>query len=146
MVIGGGDVTPPRLRDDQRDVRASSGNETDNLIATFEATVAYSGACVNSTAGLMVTLSAAGCAGFQGPLTSRPFVSAATCSFTNGDCVCSETLLGQVPTAPQAYTISGSRIVYASGGTPMDYCVSGTTLTTRDAESHATFYNTAHKL
>jgi len=124
----------------------SSGNETDNLIATFEATVAYSGACVNSTAGLSVTLSANACTGFQGSLTGRPFVSAATCSFANGDCVCSETLLGQGPTVPQAYTVSGSRIVYASGSAPMDYCVSGTTLTTRDVESHATFFNTAHKL
>jgi hypothetical protein len=127
-------------------VAFSSGNETDNLIATFEATVVYSGACVNSTVGLLVTLSANACAGFQGTLKSRPFVSAATCSFANGDCVCSETLLGQAPTAPQAYTVSGTKIVYANGGTPLDYCVSGTTLTTRDAEPQATFYNTAHKL
>jgi len=124
----------------------ASGIETDNLTITFDASVSYSPACVGTIGGTTTALDATACAGFQQTLLNRQYVSTAACSFANGDCSCSVSLEVSAPTVPQAYTVSGSRIVYASGSAPMDYCVSGTTLTTRDVESHATFFNTAHKL
>ena len=124
----------------------ASGIETDNLTITFDASVSYSPACVGTIGGTTTALDATACTGFQQTLLNRQYVSTAACSFEGGDCACSVSLEVNAPAAPQAYTISGSRISYANGGTPLDYCVSGTTLTTRDAESHATFYNTAHKL
>jgi len=97
----------------------ASGIETDNLTITFDTSVLYSPTCVGTIGGPTTALDATACTGFQQTLLNRQYVSTAACSFASGDCACSVSLEVNAPTAPQAYTISGSRIVYASGSTPL---------------------------
>jgi hypothetical protein len=127
-------------------VMYASGMETDNLTMTIHATVLYTSACVSALDNTTVTLTAAMCTSLQSGLLNGGHFSAATCSFTGGNCACSVVSQQQTPTTPLAYTVSGSRISYANGSSPMDYCVQGSTMSLQSVESGVTIFNTAHKL
>jgi len=127
----------------------ASGMETDTITTTVNATVLYTSACVNALAGSTVGVNATVCSLLGPSLTSSGGFSTATCTFASGGCDCVVSMTSQSDTTPQPYTISGNTIVYTNGGDPMDYCVSGTTLTTRGSVtglSNVTFITTAHKL
>ena len=130
-------------------VTFANGSETDNMTETLDATILYTSACVGAVAGTTVTLNASVCSLLGPELVSQGDFSSATCTFASGGCSCSVASTSQADTTPQAYTISGHTIVYADGSDPMDYCVSGTTLTTSGSVTGlpgVTFVSTAHKL
>jgi hypothetical protein len=127
-------------------VTFANGMETDNVTETINASVVYTSACVSALAGATVTMTATMCSALGQQLMSQSTFSSASCSFVGGNCPCSVSSLQQLPTTPQAYTVSGNTITYPSGSTPMDYCVSGTTLTAREVDSGLTFVTTLHKL
>ena len=127
-------------------VTFANGMETDNLTLNIDATVVYTPTCVSAINGTTIVLTAAICTTFQSALVSNQTFSSATCSFTGGNCACSVSSQSQSPTTPEAYTISGNQVVYSNGNSPMDYCVTGTTLSVRQVEGSVTLFNTAHKL
>ena len=88
----------------------------------------------------------AACSSLGPYLVSTQQFSTATCSLAGSNCACSVSKRLATPTTPQAYVVSGNTITYPGGGSPMDYCVSGTTLTTREVESGVAFVTILHKL
>jgi len=130
-------------------VQFAGGMETDTLTTTLNATVLYTSACVSALSGTTVALNATICSILGPSLTGSGGFTTATCTFASGGCSCAVSMTSQSDTTAQPYTLSGNTIVYTSGSDPMDYCVSGTTLTTRGAVaglSGVTFVTTAHKL
>ena len=124
----------------------ANGMEADNLIFTFDAQAIYTAACVHAITGTTASLDANACISLQQTLINNGTFTGVTCSFAGENCACSGSILAEPATAQEAYAISGTQIVYADGSSSLDYCVSGTTLSTRDVEPDATFFNTAHKL
>jgi hypothetical protein len=127
-------------------VTFADGMETDNFSQTVGASVLFTEACMSADVGYAVIISAATCTSVGPYLVSNQQFSTATCSLAGSNCACSVSQRSQSPTTPQAYVVSGNTVTYSGGGSSMDYCVSGTTLTAREVESGVTFVTTLHKL
>jgi hypothetical protein len=127
-------------------VTFANGVETDNLSRTINASLLFTEACMSADVGYAVVISAAACTSVGPYLVSDQQFSTATCSLAGSNCACSASQQMQLPTTPQAYVVSGNTVTYSGGGSPMDYCVSGTTLTVRVVDSGATLVITLHKL
>jgi hypothetical protein len=126
-------------------VTFANGMETDNLTETASVRFVFNSACVSALAGQTVAMSATICSAMGQGLMSDPKVTSANCSLAGSNCDCSMSNQSQSPTTPQAYVVSGNTVTYPSGSGPMDYCVSGTTLTVRETDSGTTFVTTLHK-
>jgi hypothetical protein len=122
-------------------VTFANGMETDNLTQTMDANLVFTAACESAVANQTVTLTSSTCTTIQQSLTSASSsFTTANCSLSNGSCVCTASYDQQSSTTPASYTVSGSIVTY-TGTDPdpsIDYCVSGTTLTARQALSGVT--------
>jgi hypothetical protein len=118
--------------DVQGSVTIANNVETDNVTLTMSGKAVYSSACVSALSGTSVTLTASLCTALQSSLTSGGDFNSATCAFAGTTCTCDVVKSEVAPTTPQPFTVSGSHITYANpASTPMDYCVTGTTMTVR---------------
>ena len=128
-------------------VTFANGTETDNITQDMTTTAVYTSACASAIAGTAVTLNASLCATMQSSAAGQTGVTSASCSFVGSNCNCS-IVYQSVTATSQAYSISGSTIMYTNGSDPIDYCVSGTTLTARQVQTNLnglTFVSTLHK-
>ena len=116
-------------------VTFANGMETDDVATKVAANIQYTSACASAVSGTTVALDAAACFALQQSLMDSGTFSSAICFFSNGSCACSVSSQGETDTIPRAYAISGSRVTYADGSDPMDYCVSGTDLTLRQTSA-----------
>jgi len=94
-----------------------------------------------------MTLSTALCPLLQTYLTDPSTGTTATCTFTGTDCNCT-VVQETTSTAQAAYAMSGNSLTFTNGDNPMDYCVSGTSMTTSQASTGLnglTFVYTLHK-
>jgi len=105
-------------------------------------------ACASAATGTALTLSAALCPLLQTYLTDPSTGTTATCTFTGTNCNC--TVVQQTTsTAQAAYSMAGNSLTFTNGDNPINYCVSGTSMTTSQASTDLnglTFAYTLHKL
>jgi hypothetical protein len=127
-------------------VTFADGMETDNSSLIVDASVLFTEACVSADVGYAIVMGAAACSSLGPFLVSSQQFSTATCSLAGSNCACSVSKRWPTPIASQAYVVAGNTITYPGGGNSLDYCVSGTTLTTREVESGATLVTTLQKL
>jgi hypothetical protein len=127
-------------------VTFANGMETDNFSQTVDASVVFTEACASADIGYAIVMGTAACNSLGPYLVSTQQFSTASCSLAGSNCACSVSKRWPTPTTPQAYVVSGNTITYPGGGNSLDYCVSGTTLTTREVESGATLVTTLQKL
>jgi hypothetical protein len=115
-------------------VTFSNGTENDDVTMSMKGNVVYTPACLSALGGgAAVTLTTTSCANVGSGLTSSGQFSSATCSLANGACACAVVMTKTARTT-QAYAISGTQITYQDPKqSPMDYCVSGTTMTVRQS-------------
>ncbi len=116
-------------------VTFANGTETDNITQNMTATAVYTPACASAAAGATVTLSASVCSTLQSTMAGQSGVSSASCSFSSGNCNCS-LVYQTVNATSQSYSVSGSTITFTNGDNPIDYCVSGATLTASQVQTN----------
>ena len=104
----------------------------------MDASLVFTAACESAVANQTVTLTASTCATVQQTLTGTGGgFTTANCSLSNGSCVCTASNDEQPSATPKSYTVAGSTVTYSGTNPdpPTDYCVSGTTLSARQALS-----------
>jgi len=124
----------------------ADGMETDNSSLVVDASALFTEACASADVGYAIVMGTAACNSLGPVLVSSQQFTTAICSLAGSNCACSVSKRWPTPIAPQAYVVSGNTITYPGGGNSLDYCVSGTTLTTRELESGTTFVTTLQKL
>jgi hypothetical protein len=124
------------------------GNKSDNVTTTTSMVAEITSACASAFTGMTVTLSAAACPLLQTYLTDSNTGTTATCTFTSPNCNC--TVVQQTTSTAQAsYSIAGNSLTFLNDAKPLDYCVSGTTMTASQASTDLnglTFVYTLHKI
>ncbi len=129
-------------------VTFAGGTQTDNVTTTSNASTVFTSACYSAISGTPTTLTAASCTTLQSQMADPTTGSTATCTFSGGNCNCTS-IQTSTSTAQKAYTSSGTSLVFSNGDDPVDYCVSGTTMTVSQASTSlggTTIVYTLHKV
>jgi hypothetical protein len=109
-------------------VSYANGVQTSDITVIINMQVLYTQACVSAQNGVTAVLNDSVCASVQQSLISSGNFTSATCAFSNEGCRCA--LSSQsTDTSVAQYTISGNSIVFTNGDAPLEYCVSGRSLT-----------------
>jgi len=156
-VLAASEDLPPACNDLYRSATAThtgtvtfaNGLETNNFTLTMNSQIVYTSECVSAINNMTITIDANACAVLEQSLASQTGFVSATCSLVSDDCSCSASYVSQADATPQAYTLSNGRITYADTLTsPMDFCISGTTLLTQqeDTATSTIVIFTLHKL
>ena len=111
-------------------VTYAGGNETADFTVTMSMDMQITQACASALAGSAVTMNAAMCSSMQQSLLSNGSYSSVTCSLAGSTCRCTAKQ-DKASSGVTGYTVSGNTIQYTDGSDPMDYCVSGATMTDR---------------
>ena len=155
-VVGAKLGLPPACNDAYKSGTTSStgtlsfagGNKTDNVTTTTNLVAKITSACASAAIGTPMTLSAALCPLLQTALTDPSTGTTATCTFAGANCNC--TVVRQTTsTAQAAYSMLGNSLTFTNGDNPMDYCVTGTSMTASQASTDLnglTLVYTLHKV
>lgn len=147
---------PPACNDAYKSSTTSStgtlsfagGTKSDNVTTTTNMVAEITSACASAFTGMTVTLSAAACPLLQTYLTDSTTGTTATCIFTGANCNC--TVIQQTTSTAQAtYSIAGNSLTFTNGANPIDYCITGTTMTASQASTDLnglTFVYTLHAI
>lgn len=104
----------------------TNGEQTTNLTRTTTAQATQ--ACLSAKAGTTVPMMQAICDTLEAEMTTK-LGDTVTCSLGSNACDCTATLFIELL---DPYTVSGGTVTYTDDATTRDFCVSGTSLTSRD--------------
>ena len=109
-------------------VTYANGTQTSNVTKTTSTEALYRQACVTAIFGVSATLDASMCTSLQQSNIDSGRYTSVSCAYSSEGCRC-ELTSQSTDTSALSYTISGNRIVFTNGDPPLDYCVSGATMT-----------------
>jgi hypothetical protein len=106
----------------------ANGTETVDVTMTIDSTVVYTPVCIG--AGTAVTVDADTCTTLEGVISGSAVNTTASCQLTGGNCNCQVTKTMPASAKTLTYSTAGGAITYSNGDPQMDYCISGTSMTT----------------
>jgi hypothetical protein len=112
-------------------IEYANGVETSDVNMSMNMRFSYTSACLSAEAGTTVTMTQAICDSMVSSMTSDPDAPKVTCSFSGGNCNCVMTMTNHAQETA-SYTVNGNTFTYEDGD-EVEFCVSGSSLTMRQA-------------